>query len=98
LETQATITEWAKSVGIKPDILRAVMRAKEEMDEALVDISRGDIAAAGVELADVVICLHVAASLMGVDLQAAIDTKMQINRNRTWRVDATGCAYHVKTA
>ncbi len=96
METQATITEWADSVGIKPDIWRAVTRAREEMQEALDDIANGDIAAAGVELADVVICLHVAASRMGVDLQSAIDAKMTINRSRKWRVDPTGCAYHVK--
>lgn len=96
METQATITEWANSVGIKTSIRRAVTRANEELQEALDDISRGDIAAAGVELADVVICLHVAASRMGVDLQAAIDAKMVVNRARKWRLDTTGCAYHVK--
>jgi hypothetical protein len=72
------------------------VRAGEELQEALDDLAAGRMTDAAFELADVVICLHVAASKMGVDLQAHIDAKMQINRNRQWRLDATGCAYHVK--
>ena len=98
METQATITAWADAVGIKPEPFRAVERAGEELREALADLEVGAVEDAGVELADVVICLFVAASRMGVDLQAEIDAKMQVNRSRTWRLDETGCAYHVKSA
>lgn len=95
-ETQATINEWANSVGIKADAARSIARAQEELDEAIDEVSAGDIKKAGVEIADVVICLFVAASRLGVDLQAEIDAKMKINRKREWRVDESGCAYHVK--
>ena len=96
LETQSTITAWADAVGITAEPVRAVMRAGEELHEAIADLQVGAVEDAGVELADVVICLFVAASKMGVDLQAEIDAKMSINRKRQWRVDETGSAYHVK--
>jgi NTP pyrophosphatase (non-canonical NTP hydrolase) len=96
METQRTISEWADAVGINPDPYRAVFRAGEELQEALDDLAAGRITDAGVELADVVICLHVAASKLGIDLQATINSKMQVNRNRKWRLDETGCAYHIK--
>lgn len=96
METQRTITEWAAHVGINAAPARAVSRAGEELQEAIDAIATGDMASAGGELADVAICLYVAASEMGIDLQAAIDAKMAINRSRTWRRDATGCIYHVK--
>jgi len=95
-ETQATISEWAASVGINAEPERVVTRAAEEMDEALDAVRSGDMQHTAVELADVVICLFVAAERMGVDLQAEIDAKMRINRGRTWRRDASGCVYHVK--
>ena len=76
-------------VGINADPYRAVLRASEELQEALEEIAAGRNEDAGVELADVVICLHVAASKIGVNLQDAIDAKI-------WRIDETGCAYHVK--
>ena len=96
-ETQKSIVEWAASVGIDAAPAHAVERAAEEMAEALDEVRAGEIDKAGVELADVVICLFVAASKMGVDLQAEIDAKMKINRGRTWRRDERGCVYHVKT-
>ena len=96
METQKTISDWADAVGITSDPHRAVKRAGEELQEALDDLDAGRMSNAAVELADVVICLHVAASKMGVDLQNEIDAKMKINRARQWRLDATGCAYHVK--
>lgn len=96
METQATIAEWAHSVGIDAEPVRAVERAQEEMDEALDEVRDGNLDKASVELADVVICLYVAASKMGVDLQSEIDAKMKINRAREWRKDQTGCVYHVK--
>lgn len=96
METQATINEWAYSVGINAAPIRSVERAVEEIDEALAELRAGGTAKAGVEIADAIICLMVAASRLGVDIQAEIDAKMQINRARQWRVDETGCVYHVK--
>ena len=66
------------------------------MNEALVEARDGNFDKCAVELADVVICLFVASARMGKDLQAEIDAKMQINRARQWRIDESGCAYHVR--
>lgn len=96
METQQSISDWADAVGIKSDPKRAIERAGEELQEAIDALATGSATHAGVELADVVICLHVAASKLGVDLQELIDAKMKINRARKWRVDESGCAYHVK--
>lgn len=68
----------------------------EELVEARDATASGSVTAASVELADVAICLYVAAETMGVDLHAMIDAKMKINRARRWTLDETGCAYHVK--
>ena len=96
METQQSISDWADAVGINPDAKRAVERAGEELQEAIDAFATGTTTAVGVEIADVVICLNVAASKLGVDLQTLVDAKMKINRARKWRVDETGCAYHVK--
>ena len=95
METQMSINDWARSVGINANPRRSVERASEELAEALVEIDAGQHLAAGIELADVVVCLYVAASRIGVNLQNLIDAKMEVNRKREWRLDESGCAYHI---
>jgi NTP pyrophosphatase (non-canonical NTP hydrolase) len=46
----------------------------------------------------VVEAMSVIATTLGVSLQAEINRKMQINRERVWRVDGSGCGYHRKDA
>ena len=95
METQQSITDWAVAVGINPDAQRAVERAGEELQEAIDAFKSGDRHSIGVEIADVVICLNVAASKLGVNLQSLIDAKMKVNRARQWQLDETGGADHV---
>ena len=52
---------------------------------------------AGEEIADVVICLTRLADRMGCQLQAEIDAKMAVNRQRKWTLDGDGHGSHVET-
>lgn len=98
-ETQQSITEWADSAfGPAPSIARIAARANEEMAELLraatSDAPPDKIAA---EAADVVIVMYRLLTVIGADLQDAIDAKMAINRKREWRKDGTGHGYHVRS-
>ena len=46
------------------------------------------------ELADVMVVLLGAADEFGIDLQAALDQKMGVNRARDWRVSGPGLGRH----
>jgi hypothetical protein len=48
------------------------------------------------EIADVEIVLRVLAHRRGVNLQAYVDRKMQVNRSRRWKANGDGTGYHVK--
>ena len=48
------------------------------------------------ECADVVIVLCRLARRLGGDLWREVERKMAVNRKRTWRLDGTGHAYHVR--
>ena len=50
------------------------------------------------EAADVVIVLCHLAGSMDMDLGAAIEAKMEVNRARQWRLSGNGTGYHVKEA
>ena len=54
-----------------------------------------DHAEAGREAADVAILLHRLVALMGSDLSAEVDAKMQINRARKWKAAGDGTGGHV---
>lgn len=48
------------------------------------------------EMADVTMCLMMAAEIAGFDLLDAVLEKIIINEKRQWTVDAEGCLHHVK--
>lgn len=95
-ETQQSITDWSDTLFGVPSDMRLAARANEEMAELLTAIASGDQMKAGTEIADVVIVLSILATHMGFNLAAEIDRKMRVNREREWRVDASGCGYHVR--
>lgn len=33
---------------------------------------------------------------LGIDLDKALDAKMVVNRGRQWKLDGSGCGYHVR--
>jgi len=97
-ETTQSVADWADEVfGAAPDAARIAARANEEMAELLRAATSGkDGAALAEEAADVVIVLMRLVRDQGCDLFQEIDRKMEINRGREWKQDATGHGYHVR--
>jgi len=97
-ETQSTISQWAQDTfGPSSSNLRIAIRANEEMAELLKAlIVKGLEDKAAEEVADVFIVLYRLATELGRDLHEDINKKMKINRARTWTLDGSGCAQHVK--
>lgn len=105
-ETQETITAWADATfGVKhPAEVAARMSVEvaelvaglatvanvpvEEMDPELVQELQK-------ECADVFIMLAQVAEKLNADLQAVVDYKMRVNRDRTWGRSPTGKMQHV---
>lgn len=97
-ETQQTISEWIEETfGPAGSNARVVARANEEMAELLRDVTIDDAhPKAAEEIADVFIVLYRVATRLGVDIHELIDRKMAVNRARRWKLDGSGCGYHVK--
>jgi NTP pyrophosphatase (non-canonical NTP hydrolase) len=98
LETSATVTAWVdEAFGVTDNEFRRVARGNEEMAELITAIASNESGEKiGEEAADVAILLHLICGRRGLDLNTEIARKMEKNRGRQWRVDATGCGYHVK--
>ena len=84
-----SISDWARETFGASTPERALERAQEEWDELKLKPSAE-------EAADVVICLTAYVRTLGSDMAAEVERKMEINRAREWRVDGSGCGYHVK--
>lgn len=95
-ETQKLISEWANlTFGPSGSNMRVAARANEEMAELLRALSANDNhPKAAEEVADIVIILYRLAERLGIDLHKEIDRKMEINRDRVWKLDNTGHGYH----
>lgn len=87
------IVNWADEVFPERTITNAIQKmVLEEIPEYLM--CQND----PMELADIGILLYDIAHLAGIDLDAAIREKMEINIARTWHIDeATGLMKHDKT-
>lgn len=96
-ETQQSISAWAdEAFGPISSNIRAAVRANEEMAELLKALAQDDESLmASDEIADIVIVLSRLATSLGVDVGQAVESKMKINRARTWAKDGTGHGYHV---
>lgn len=90
-ETQATINAW--QLAHFPDATKEGILAhlQEEFEEFLTAEGVTD---AAMEAADLVIILYYWALRNGVDLHAAIDAKMAINRARDWTIQPDGTGRH----
>lgn len=100
-ETTASISKWAEETfGVAGSNARVAARANEEMAELLRKVTSAKDGEADTETAqecaDVVIVLHRLAHRCGYDLNAMVDRKMEINRQRQWKQDGSGHGYHVR--
>jgi NTP pyrophosphatase (non-canonical NTP hydrolase) len=95
-ENQTSIAEWAEEAfGPVSDYSALVKRASLELielEQAVYDGSKDEIAN---EIADVMILLYRLAELNKIDLAAAINKKMTINRKRRWLKSGDGTGRHV---
>lgn len=102
-ETQRTISEWGfKTFGYPKNVIPVIDRMKDEVDELeelkeqskkyndLVYTKMAD------ECADIYIMLCQVMAVLGYDLQACVDHKMQINRARKWKKNGDGTGQHIK--
>lgn len=98
-ETSATIDAWAaETFGGDASMMRMATRANEEMAELLraLSIEKSHAIEVADEVADVVIVLHSLVHRLGFDMAEVVDAKMQVNRQREWKLDETGHGYHVR--
>ena len=94
---QQGISDWAnETFGPASSNARVAARANEEMAELLRALTSDDQhPKAAEEVADIIIILCRLAQRLGFDIEAEIDRKMEINRNRKWNIDKDGHGYHV---
>lgn len=86
------IVDWADSVFPERTITNAIQKmVLEEIPEYLMN-QRDPL-----ELADIGILLYDIANLAGIDLDEAIRHKMEINKNRKWKINTTtGLMKHIE--
>jgi NTP pyrophosphatase (non-canonical NTP hydrolase) len=94
-ETSASILLWGdETFGTVSDPVSLAERARLELAELKEALIAKDADEAGREAADVVILLHRLMGVLGKDLQAEVDAKMAINRERTWASAGDGTGGH----
>lgn len=94
-ETSASIAVWgAETFGPVSDFSVLTARARLEFEELEAAVRAGDAEEIGKEAADVMILLHRLCGLIGCDLAAQVDQKMQINRARRWIKNGDGVGRH----
>jgi len=86
------MADWIKWILPARDPFDTAIKLVEETSELLHALhhDEGNVAE---ECADILVLLLDVALLTGVDLQAAFEEKMEINRNRTWKLKQ-GCLTH----
>jgi NTP pyrophosphatase (non-canonical NTP hydrolase) len=95
-ETQESIHKWA--VNTFGNVIKQstyAIRMNLEVAELLQKLDQGKWPAAREECADVFIVLCCVASQLGIDLQDEVNRKMEINRNRKWKLHGDGTAQHI---
>lgn len=96
LETCLPVT----TVAVLPHELQVrwwAFSANAHLASALLRLANFDVAMVRTDLIGAFQAINVTAQHLGIDLQAAIDAKMDVNRNkRVWKLDGSGHGYHVK--
>lgn len=96
--TQHLISQWAdKTFGTAYDALTIGVRANVEMAELLTELAAnrdGKAPHLESEIADVAIVLYRLANICHVNLDAAVNNKMDINVTRDWALRGDGTGQH----
>lgn len=106
-EDQHTIGRWQKrifpGVSLYSAVVRMLTEAHElvglfwiDRDHALQHPKMPDKDRIAGEIADVYITLVDVAEKAGVNIQNAVDKKMEINRNRKWAISNDGTGQHLR--
>ncbi|WP_417837044.1 MazG nucleotide pyrophosphohydrolase domain-containing protein [Thalassospira tepidiphila] len=95
-ENQRSMCDWAEQTfGPVSDPASLVDRALVEMQELGEAVDARDVSEIGKEAADVLILLYRLADQFDLDLDQEVQTKMAINRSRTWVSKGDGTGSHV---
>jgi len=105
-ETQLSISNWGRrtfpGVSLYSAVVRMLQEAHElvslfwiDRDHALQHPKLPDKAKIAGEIADVYNTLVGVADRAGVDIQEAVNTKMEINRKRNWKIGKDGYGQNV---
>jgi NTP pyrophosphatase (non-canonical NTP hydrolase) len=89
-ELQNEIAEWADTVVPDRTPLSVIAKLLGELGELIASERMGDPS----EIGDVLILALDLAHLQGIDSSKAIRDKLEVNRNRKWKVADNGCAQH----
>lgn len=100
VETSDTIAAWRQSTfGSLPVGLEAFKifeRAQKEWSELVLSLMHDPTNPRNAfEAVDVIIVLAGLFPIFGMDMHAAIDSKMRVNRRRRWVVNGDGTGQHV---
>jgi NTP pyrophosphatase (non-canonical NTP hydrolase) len=90
-ELQAEIADWANQLNPNRTALSLIAKMLEELGELIASDRQDD----PLELADVLILALDLAHIKQIDLAQAVQAKMQINRQRQWRIADNGAMTHV---
>lgn len=104
-EISQEITDWQDSVFTEATPLSAATHLQREVVELVFEIQKLkfqpanhlDTSALEKEIADCFLLIVGVAHLSGINLEAAIEEKMKINRRRIWgKPDSEGVVEHVR--
>ena len=106
-ENQATIGRWQKrvfpGVSLYSSVVRMLTEAHElvglfwiDRDHALQHPKMPDKDRIAGEIADVYITLVAVAEKAGVNIESAVNKKMEINRQRKWTISKDGTWQHMR--
>ena len=95
MHVQKSIGQWGdEAFGPVRDPMALVDRARLELAELADAVNAGEVAEIGSEIADVAILLYRLADQFGLDLDAQVRGKMEINRARRWSASGDGTGRH----
>lgn len=95
-ETQSSISKWANETFGEVTFLDVIHeRFLDEVEELKAEIELRKLHEAKAECADVLIVLYQLATKLKISLREEVNKKMEINRNRKWKLHGDGTAQHI---